>query len=155
MIGPTRTDATFLADKSAQNWADIMTRASTVAPQNIDDLLCSQNALAQHGDGAVIFPDGAFYSGAEPVTAVRRPAIAVLLPDQNNRTPAAEAHVLATRYAALAIEKECEIVILTHQHNAGFERFGFRVERIAGATPEARESCLNQLRAFWGFEIVI
>jgi len=155
MIGPARTDAAFLADRQTQHWAEIMTRASVVAPLNIDDLLSSENALAQHDPGIVIFPHDAFYQKPQVENALRRPSIAVLLPDQNERLPAEDVQVLATRYAALAIEKECDIVVLTYQHNAGFERFGFRVERIAGATRQEQEHCLEHLRAFWGFEVVI
>lgn len=155
MIGPARTDESFLADKATQDWAVIMTRASTVAPVNIDSLLCGWNYLARHGSGDVIFPQDAFCVGHALPNASARPVIAVLLPDKDDRLPAEEVHVLATRYAALAIEKECDVVILTHQHNAGFERFGFRVERLAGTTQAEQDACIAQLRLFWGFEIVV
>lgn len=155
MHSSRRTDESFLADQHAQDWAAIMVRASVVSPIGIDQLLESANGLARKQHGSAVFPS----LGAMPVTRVvktnDRAAIGVLLDDQTQRVNDKQAHLMATRYAALAIEKECEVVIFSHQNNAGFERFGFRVERIAGKTDADRANCIEQLRRFWGIEILI
>ena len=52
------------------------------------------------------------------------------------------------RLAAFAIERDVEIVVLSEADCSGFERFGFRVERIAGDTPEERAACEDQIRRF-------
>lgn len=154
-VGPARTDAAFLADKAAQQWSHIIASATSAAPVNIDGLLVGANTLAAHAMGAARFSDMACGASLSTADNGARPVIAVMLPDRDERTSAKDAHLLAVRYAALAIEKECDIVILSHQDNAGFESFGFRVERIAGESDTERANCLAQLQQFWGFEIVI
>lgn len=62
---------------------------------------------------------------------------------------------LAARLAALAIERNCEIVALTTKDYSGLERFGFRTERIVGETEGERALCLEQIKRFWNIEIVI
>lgn len=154
MSSANRSDAAFLADQSAQQWATVMTRIASAEPENIDDFLAPANGLAVHERGKSIFAhaDGCLI----PVRHDgRRPVIAVVLPDQEAALAPDETQLLAMRYAALAIEKECDIVVITHRDRSGFERFGFRVERIAGETEEMRSACLDSLRQFWGFDIQI
>jgi hypothetical protein len=155
MIGPQRTDDSFLADAAAQNWSTILIRSSTACPYNIDDLLVGANPLAQKTLGALVFAELDAMPVARAITADDRPAIGVMLDDACDRISDDQTSVLATRYAALAIEKECEVIIFSHQDNAGFERFGFRVERIAGQTELQRGACVEQLRRFWGIDILI
>lgn len=61
----------------------------------------------------------------------------------------------AARVAAFAAERDVEIVVLTDADRSGFERFGFRVERIAGDTVEARDACEDQIRRFWNLDLVL
>lgn len=155
MITARRTDEIFLADKSAQEWSDRLIRCSSACPENIDDLLVAANNLAWKESGNVSFPKLGAMPLARHLSDTDRPAIGVLLDDRETRVADEIASLLAGRYAALAVEKECEVIILSHQDNAGFERFGFRVERIAGATDQERSECLEQLRRFWGIDIMI
>jgi hypothetical protein len=59
------------------------------------------------------------------------------------------------RLVAFALEKDVEIVVLSHVDHCGFERFGFRTERIAGATEAERAACEDQLRRFWNIDTVL
>jgi hypothetical protein len=61
----------------------------------------------------------------------------------------------AMRLAAFAAERDVEVVILADADRSGFERFGFRVERVAGETPEARAACEDQIRRFWNLDLVL
>ena len=61
----------------------------------------------------------------------------------------------ALRLAAFAAERDVEIVILAEADRSGFERFGFRVERVAGETPEDRGACEDQIRRFWNLDLVL
>lgn len=149
-----RTDETFLADRTAQEWANRLIRTSAVAPSDIDAVLASASLQADRR-GKVVFPDADDLPVIKAPATQARPVIGVLLDDANKRTADGEASALAARYAALAVEKECEVVIFSHQHNAGFERFGFRVERIAGKTKGQRAACIAQLKRFWGIDVLI
>ena len=69
--------------------------------------------------------------------------------------PVADPPTLALRLAAAAVERHMLPVMLTRLAQSGFERFGFRTERIFGATEEERAACEAELARFWGFAIVI
>ena len=62
---------------------------------------------------------------------------------------------VAVRLAAGALERGIIPIILTSLPDSGFERFGFRVERIMGETPQEREACEEELKRFWDMAIVI
>lgn len=61
----------------------------------------------------------------------------------------------ATLLAAFAIERDVQIVVLSDADRSGLERFGFRVERISGDSPEARAACEDQIRRFWNLDLVL
>lgn len=62
---------------------------------------------------------------------------------------------LAMRLAALALEQDVEVIVLSHIDYSGLERFGFRCERVAGETEAARAACSATLCRFWNIEMVI
>lgn len=66
-----------------------------------------------------------------------------------------DAHDRALRLASFAIEQDVEVIVLAHVDATGLERFGFRVERIVGATRAEREACERQVRQFWGIDLVL
>jgi hypothetical protein len=59
------------------------------------------------------------------------------------------------RVAAFAIERNVEIVVLSETDYSGFERFGFRIERISGHCAETRAACEDQIRRFWNLDLVL
>ncbi len=61
----------------------------------------------------------------------------------------------AMRLAAFAAQHDVEVVILAEADRSGFERFGFRVERIVGNTPDERAACEDQIRRFWNLDLVL
>ena len=62
---------------------------------------------------------------------------------------------LAMTLAQMAAEKGAFPVILSHLDYCGLEQFGFRVERVAGQTPEEIAACEAQICAFWKIVMVI
>lgn len=155
MSRSNRTDAAFLADATSARWSDVLVRAFCPSPINIDAVLAALNPLCLHNTGDVVFTCDDPNRVMPQSAPAARPAIGVLLADVDGPVARDKARDLAARYAALAVEKECEVIILSHQHNSGFERFGFRVERVAGADAAARSICVAQLRQFWDLEIII
>ena len=155
MISASRTDESFLADKATQHWVNLIVRGSVACPEDIDDLLIDGNPLAQKRPGNAILRQSTGQTQARAPDEGARATIAVVLDDAKARMSDAKSGEMAIRYAALAVEKECDLVVLTHQNNSGFERFGFRVERIAGKTQAQKKACVDQLVRFWGAEIVI
>ena len=69
--------------------------------------------------------------------------------------PVADVTGLARRLAATAAERGILPVILTSLDQSGFERFGFRVERLSGASPEARAADEAELMGFWNFALIV
>lgn len=62
---------------------------------------------------------------------------------------------LAMQIAQMAAEKGAYPIVLAHVDYSGLERFGFRVERVAGTTPEEIEACEAQICAFWQIVLII
>lgn len=155
MSRTNRSDEAFLADKASARWSEVLGRAFCPAPINIDPFLAELNPLAMQAQGAVLFPCKNSEGAAPRFAPFARPAIGVLLADADAPIDAGKVQDVAARYAALAVEKECEVIILSHQNNSGFERFGFRVERVAGADAAANAACIGQLRQFWELEIIL
>jgi hypothetical protein len=60
----------------------------------------------------------------------------------------------ALRLAEVALERGITPVILSTLDMSGFERFGFRVERLPGA-PGARAAAEAELARFWDMSIII
>lgn len=133
---------------SNDRWSAIINRIIAHEPEALDALVTDGNLPPPGGD---IFPpvDAALVAEA-PMTRPDAVAVGVRvsepLPDLVDR---------ALRLAAFALEKDVEIIILSHIDESGFERFGFRVERIAGDTPEARAACEDQIRRFWNIDLVL
>lgn len=126
---------------------------SRIGPQDADDLdeLLASFDRGQGAAGHDIFPlpEGVLM----PHAALRRSdAVCIGL-----RTAAVDGTVAdrAMRLAAFAIERDVEITVLSETDYSGFERFGFRIERIAGETAEARDACEDQIRRFWNLDLVL
>jgi hypothetical protein len=126
---------------------------SRIVPQDADDLDELTSAYdARHGAaGRDIFPE--ITPALHTEGAFKRPdtvCVGLRVPER-----LADAHDTAMRLASLAAEQDVEIVVLALTDVSGLERFGFRIERIAGAGPDARERCEQQVRRFWGIDLVL
>ena len=131
-------------------WSSILSRIGRHDAEDIDDLLAARDPHAT-APGRDLFPLPEAL--LMPEAAMKRPdAVAVGLraageaPDVVDR---------AMRVAAFAAERDAEIVVITDADRSGFERFGFRVERLAGDTAEARAACEDQIRRFWNLDLVL
>jgi hypothetical protein len=131
-------------------WNAILSR---IGPHEADDLdaLLAPFDRRQGSVGRDIFPLPA--AVLMPQAALKRAdAVCVGLRAAPGEGTAADR---AMRVAAFAIERDVEIVVLSETDYSGFERFGFRVERIAGDSPEARAACEDQIRRFWNLDLVL
>lgn len=132
------------------HWTTLIAR---IVPQDADDLdpLLSAFDTEAGLDGRALFP---------PETAVTRPETALKRTDSicvglRVTAPLADAADRALRLATFAAERDVEIVVLSHVAVTGLERFGFRIERIVGDTPEDRARCEDQIRRLWNLELVL
>ncbi len=62
---------------------------------------------------------------------------------------------LAMKIGRMAYERDAVAIILSHVERSGLERFGFRVERVAGETDQERAECEQELTRFWNIVVVI
>lgn len=131
-------------------WSALVAR---IVPQDADDLdeltaPYDPRRRTRRGDAifptleAAIRPEPAFKRRDLVCVGVRAP---IRVPDAADR---------ALRLASFAAERDVEIVILAECEATGFERFGFRVERIAAAAP-GDETCAEQVRRFWGLDLML
>ena len=133
-----------------KQWNAVVSR---IGPHDADDLDRLLAPFDQRPGGgrdvfplpeAVLMPDAALKRADSVCVGLRAAA-----------TDPADAADRAMRLAAFAIERDVEIVVLSETDRSGLERFGFRIERIAGDTPEARAACEDQIRRFWNLDLVL
>lgn len=132
-------------------WDTVLARLTRHQPDDLDDLLGPLDARRAATPGADAFPAGV---GLNPFAPAWRAEGTVAI-GVRVRTAPADPAGLAARLAAFALEREAEVVVLSEADYSGLERFGFRTERVAGPTPEAREACERQSADFWGLEVVL
>lgn len=131
-------------------WNALLSRIVPQDAADIDDIVgpCDPDC---GGAGSDLFPEIA--AVLMPQSRMkRRDAVCIGLRAEDTLPDAADR---AVHLASFAIERDTEIVVLAHGDTSGLERFGFRVERIAGDTEAARADCEDQLRRFWNIDLVI
>ena len=69
--------------------------------------------------------------------------------------PVADVTTLARKLAATAVERGILPVILSSLDQSGFERFGFRIERLSGASEAERAAEEAELAGFWNFALIL
>lgn len=133
-----------------QRWTALLSR---IVPQVADDLdgVVGDFDPRRAPLGRDVFP--AVAAALLPKTALKR-ADAVCVGVRVSAAPP-DAADYAMRLAAFAVERGVEIIVLAEVDATGLERFGFRTERIAGDSPEARAQCEEQLRRFWNIDLVL
>jgi hypothetical protein len=131
-------------------WNAILSRIAPQDADDIDELLApfDEHQVAAGHDifplpEAVLMPQTAFKRADAICVGVR---IAVADETASDR---------ALRLAAFAIERDVQIVVLSEADRSGLERFGFRIDRVAGESPEARAACEDQIRRFWNLDLVL
>lgn len=131
-----------------REYGRIISRISPHAAEDLDDLLAPGSGRARR-QGAVVFPE--IEASLAPQMAFRRAdAVCVGFRVAPGGGPAADR---AVRFAAMAIERDVDVVVLAEEDVCGLERFGFRVERIAGEA--SRAACIEQIRRFWALDLVV
>jgi hypothetical protein len=131
------------------DWNNILGRVVPHRLATLDDLI--PGAGATDPRGAVLAPA----TGAPPSAALwQRPLDGPSYVGIRITEPLAAPYKAAVRLAAMAIERSVEPVILSRVDASGFERFGFRVERLP--TDEADAAAAEaELRKYWDLAIVI
>ncbi|MEE9387396.1 MAG: hypothetical protein V3U96_02195 [Paracoccaceae bacterium] len=139
---------------TVEAWFEISARIVAGAPAEIDDVLfddlagkpaaggCPDNQMAKPW----ILPSKALWKQS----ASERVAIGVKVTE-----PMGNAVQIATQLVAMAIERGITPVILSSIPISGFEQYGFRVERLAGATPAQQAICEEELKQFWDIAVVV
>jgi len=69
--------------------------------------------------------------------------------------PLARPATVAARLLAAAAERGVHPVILSRVPDTGLERFGFRVESVAGPTEESARTLEAEAAAFWGIDLIV
>ncbi len=131
-------------------WQAILSR---VVPQDADDLdpLLGRYDAGARTEGRAIFP--VITAALRGETAMKQAdAICVGLRAAAERDGTADR---AARLLGFASERDVEIVVLAETDVTGYERFGLRVERLAGLTPEERAVCEAQIRRLWNIDLVL
>ena len=134
-----------------KQWNAILSRIGPHDADDLDGLLAPFDPRhAAPGRDVFPLPEAVLM----PQAALKR-ADAVCIGLRAPSADAADAADRAIRLAAFAIERDVEIVVLNETDRSGLERFGFRIERVSGDSPEARAACEDQIRRFWNLDLVL
>jgi hypothetical protein len=129
---------------TVEHWSVVLSRLTLSAPIDLDDQLGAEVQLP---------PGIENFGNAKSPELWARPddwaciGIRILSPPGNLVES-------ARRLASVAIERNVTPIILSPLASTGFERFGFRVERIPESPGEARNACEADLQAFWDMPII-
>ena len=132
------------------NWDDLICRISPAAPENLDDDLAALDPRTAK-TGAINFP----ISAAENELPVEFATEEVVCFGVRVDEQTTDETTLAMTIAQMAAEKGAFPVVFSHVENCGLQRFGFRVERISGATPAEVAACEEQVKKFWNIVVII
>ena len=128
----------------------MVSRITPFEAVNIDHILAANDPRTRDG-GRNIFPAGIGKSAFRPLFQSES-TVTIGIRISEKRSDLA---ILAAQLAALSMEQDAEVIVLSTLDYSGLERFGFRSERICGETPEQLLACEFQLVRFWNLEVII
>lgn len=128
---------------------ELMCRITPAEPVDIDDVVYALRPRPERLGHEVFVPSEA--PAIVPLAAEdERVTLGVRVP-----APLPDPADYAMRLAALAAERDVEIVILSATDYCGLERFGFRVERVVSAEPQIPETAYADLKDFWKLDLIL
>lgn len=138
---------------SEQSWLDLIARLSAPEPIDLDTTIFRDQENGAHPPKQ----DGAAQPESTPPSTrlweketVEASHIGVIV-----NAPLADPTAVALRLASAAVERGVTPIILTELADCGFERFGFRIERIVADSAEERAVLQQEICQFWDLAIVI
>ena len=135
---------------SLEKWTEVITRINPRAPIQLDDVLMPLDPRSTKS-GTYTFP--AHVTETPVVTPFLRETTICLGARITEKTTNRLA--LAMKLAQMAADKDAMPIIISHVEYSGLERFGFRVERVAGETEEERAAAEQQIIDFWNILMVV
>lgn len=136
---------------SEETWLGVISRISAHEPVDLDSVVFDRKSAPVDN---LVADNSAVQTAHSTLLWDRGDANASFLGVRVNQrlTDCTQA---AFRLAAAALERGVTPIILTTLPDSGFERFGFRVERIVGATEDEHKFLENELKQFWNLAIII
>jgi len=139
---------------SIETWLAIGARIVDAAPVDLDPAVFDS---AKTGLGA---GGPAVRNAPEPCNPPAKPLWPLAEPDRvfigvRVDKPLKNHVEIATALVAMACERGITPVIFSGLAHSGFERFGFRVERLAGADKTQRLICEEELKRLWDISLVV
>lgn len=132
-----------------QRLFEIIGRITPQAPEDMDDLVYALRPRPVR-TGADILPTPEPPAMSHETQEDARVTIGIRL-----CSPLPDAADYAMRLAALAAERDADIVILSALDYCGLERFGFRVERVVSESGQLAPQSYDDLRQFWKLDLIL
>ena len=136
------------------DWLDLLARISPHEPADVNDLYAPPTPPQAARDGAP--PVAGAAMGIAPSSRLwhrhdgRQAGLGVRV-----TRPVADCAGAALRLGSVALERGLMPVILTTLPDCGFERFGFRIERLSDGSADQRRTEEAELSRFWSLAIII
>jgi len=132
-----------------EKYLSVLANISANAPLDLDPLIfpgAAEKTVKVVRKGCVFPPSAKLWDRAEDQTSY----IGIRV-----KSPIAEPQIVAAYLAAAAVERQIVPVFLSWNGPCGMQQFGFRVERISGASEAECEQCEEQAVRFWNMAIVV
>ncbi|MCB2135849.1 MAG: hypothetical protein KDE08_07875 [Rhodobacteraceae bacterium] len=134
-------------------WLAVLSRITPFVPDDLDAVIMPDSPTAAA-------PDGVFLASIAPAPT---PSSRLWDRVENEQSylgirltaPHPNAAEAAIRLASAALERGIVPIILSRIDTSGFERFGFRVERVTGLDAAECSAAEAELMRFWNMAIVI
>ena len=139
----------------AQEWLAVLTHVSLHEPLDLDAKIFGMGDEKTAPPNTSAFACRSNLSAPPSVRLWERDISGISFLGVRVTAPLPDCAYTALRLAAAAIERGVVPIILTTLPNSGFERFGFRVERLPNGGADEISAYEAELSRFWNIAIII
>ena len=139
----------------AQDWLAVLTHVSPHEPLDLDAKIFGIGDEKTASPMSPALERSHEFSAPPSVRLWERDISGISFLGVRVTAPLPDCAYTALRLAAAAIERGVVPIILTTLPNSGFERFGFRVERLPNGSADEISAYEEELSRFWNIAIII
>ena len=139
----------------AQDWLAVLTHVSLHEPLDLDATIFAMGDEKIASTKTPALESRSNLSAPPSVRLWERDISGISFLGVRVTAPLPDCAYTALRLAAAAVERGVVPIILTTLPNSGFERFGFRVERLPNGSTDEISAYEEELCRFWNIAIII
>lgn len=139
----------------AEDWLTVLSRISLDQPLDLDPMIFGTGDEKTASGNTPTFACSGNLSAPPSLRLWERDSSGMSFLGVRVTAPLPDCAYTALRLAAAAVERGVVPIVLTTLPNSGFERFGFRVERLPGGSADEISAYEDELCRFWNIAIIV